>query len=174
MTEANIMSLTSDGMRDIMQLVGYRVETFAGPDGATQLRSATNGVPFMLRFGNRFAADPSGYADATLTAVLQLQAPLPWDALNQWNSSKRFSRLHQNGNLLVLEKDLIVVGGVSRENLRAQVEIWDRVVQELLHYLRAVLGLPSDAGGAKSADGVAAPVTVPGNPASPQPTGRPA
>jgi hypothetical protein len=33
--------------------------------------------------------------------------------------------------------DVSVLGGVTPQHVRAQVEIWDRLVQELHHYLRS-------------------------------------
>ena len=41
------------------------------------------------------------------------------------------------GVFLVLELDVIVAGGVSENYLRATTELWDRLLQEFLLFLRA-------------------------------------
>ncbi|HHM8115130.1 TPA: YbjN domain-containing protein, partial [Pseudomonas aeruginosa] len=37
---------------------------------------------------------------------------------------------------LVMEMDVIVAGGVSLANLRSHIELWDRLLQEFIAYLR--------------------------------------
>jgi hypothetical protein len=144
MTETIVLSFTPAALREVMQQAGYRVEALSDQTGATQLRSATNGVQFLVRFGNRFADESDAHVDAVLTTVLRLQAALPPALINQWNASRRFARLHGGEGSLALEMDISVVGGVSSNHLRAQIEIWDRMVQELLHYLRTVLASATD------------------------------
>lgn len=64
---------------------------------------------------------------------------------------------------LVLEMDVVALGGVQTGNLRAQTEIWDRLVQELIAYLRAELPKL-----AKSAP-IAEPAAREADPAAPEP-----
>ena len=56
---------------------------------------------------------------------------------DRWNVEKRFARLSVQGVFLVLELDVIVAGGVSETYLRATTELWDRLLQEFLLFLRA-------------------------------------
>ncbi|HID9853408.1 TPA: YbjN domain-containing protein, partial [Pseudomonas aeruginosa] len=49
---------------------------------------------------------------------------------------RRFGRLSQQGEFLVMEMDVIVAGGVSPANLRSHIELWDRLLQEFIAYLR--------------------------------------
>lgn len=139
MPDANILSLTAERLRDVLQQAGYRTEIMTDQAGARHLRSATNGLAFTVGFGNRLASVDETYVDATFVSVLQVDGQLPLDLVNRWNGARRFSRLHLGQGLLILEMDFSVVGGVSAEHLRAQVEIWDRLVQELFHYLRSEL-----------------------------------
>jgi hypothetical protein len=39
-------------------------------------------------------------------------------------------------NFLVLDMDVVMFGGVTASHLRAQIEIWDRLIQELVPFLR--------------------------------------
>lgn len=156
MSETIIATLTLDSLRDVLQQAGYRVETATDPvANVPYLRSATSGLAFDIRPGNRFAAEAEGsFADIAFVAVLQVQGDLPPGLVNGWNAARRFSRLQLSGSFLALCMDVSVVGGVTRGHLRAHIEIWDRLAQELIAYLRDGLRKPiaangADAGGAK-------------------------
>jgi hypothetical protein len=72
-----------------MQLAGYRVETMTDPVASSEyLRSATSGLPFDVRPGNRLAGNSdNSFLDAALVAVLQVQGELPLEIVNRWNAS---------------------------------------------------------------------------------------
>jgi hypothetical protein len=61
------------------------------------------------------------------------------DIVNRWNTLRRFGRLHLNPGLLLLTMDVSAVGGVTRDHLRANLEIWDRLLPDLVAYLREEL-----------------------------------
>jgi hypothetical protein len=147
MSGALISALTLDGLRDILQQSGFRVETATDPAAsAAYLRSATGGIAFDIRPGNRIAADDGdNFADVAFIALVQIQGPMQPDLVNGWNVARRFSRLQPNGSLLALSIDVSVAGGVTQDHLRAQVEIWDRLAQELIVYLREQLRNPAPA-----------------------------
>jgi Putative bacterial sensory transduction regulator len=132
-----INMLTLEGVRESFQNAGYRVETLTDPVANVQyLRSATAGLGFDIRMGNRGPGNEQGFADLTLVAPLQVQGELPLDIVNRWNATRRFGRLQLNHPFLVFCLDICVAGGVTQSNLRAQIEIWDRLIQELIAYLR--------------------------------------
>jgi hypothetical protein len=118
-----------------MQLAGYRVETMTDPVASSEyLRSATSGLPFDVRPGNRLAGNSdNSFLDAALVAVLQVQGELPLDIVNRWNASRRFARLQLSPPLLVLTHDVSVAGGVGQNHLR------DHLIQQLVGYLREEL-----------------------------------
>jgi hypothetical protein len=128
-----------EGLRERFQEAGYRVESLADAAGATVLRSATGGMPFDIRPGSRFpdAGDGSArYADMTLRALLMVRGVLPLELINVWNNSRRFGRLHLDQGFLILDLDVSVMGGIDAAHLRAQIELWDRLVHDLITYLR--------------------------------------
>ena len=144
-----IIKLTLDSLRDAFQSAGYRIEVVTDPVANVQyLRSATSGLAFDIRPGNRFAGEEQGFADVTLVAPLQVQGELPLEVVNRWNAMRRFGRLQLSPPFLVFATDICVAGGVAPNNLRAQIEIWDRLVQELVGYLREQLSKLGTAGGA--------------------------
>jgi hypothetical protein len=157
MSDAVIETITADQLRDLMQHAGFRVEAFDLPDRAPALRSATAGIPFEVRFGTRLTADGQRYVDFTLIAALRVEGELARDIPNAWNSSKRFSRLHVVQNFLLLDMDIGLFGGVTAAHLRAQIEIWDRVLQELVPFLRDQVRGTQTANGAAIDAGTSAP-----------------
>lgn len=144
--------LTSDLLRDALQSAGYRVNQATASDGANVLVSATNGLPFEVRLLNRLPertetgrpdAEPPtadvAFADAAFRAALRVQGELPLALVNQWNVTHRFARLCLNAPWLLLDMDVVALGGVAPAALRAQVEIWDRLLPELIAWLRVEL-----------------------------------
>jgi hypothetical protein len=163
-----IQTINLDTLREIFQQAGYRVETVVDPiAGTPYLRSATAGLAFEIRPGNRLAGEDQGFADVAFTAVLQVQGELPLDLVNRWNATRRFARLQLSQAFLVLCMDVTVAGGVVPNHLRAHVEIWDRLVQELITYLRDELRQLG------SANGAAAPAAQAQAP-TPEPAREPA
>lgn len=138
MSDTPVIQLTLDSLRDVLQQVGYRVEEATDPvANVPYLRSATGGLAFDVRPGNRL---PDGsFVDVAFTAVLQVQGELPLDLVNRWNATRRFARLQLSQPFLVLTLDVSVAGGVMPNHIRAHIEIWDRLVQELIAYLREEL-----------------------------------
>jgi hypothetical protein len=137
MSDATITALTLESLRDLFQRAGYRVETLTDPvAGIAYLRSATNGLAFDIRPGNQIAGEEQSFIDVAMIAVLQVQGELPLDLVNRWNATRRFARLQLSPPFLALSLDCSVAGGVTPTNLRAQIEIWDHLVQQLVSYLR--------------------------------------
>jgi Putative bacterial sensory transduction regulator len=140
MSESIIDKLTLDGLRELIQLAGYRVEAMTDPvANIPYLRSATNGLPFDIRLGSRLAADERSFIDVALVAVLQVQGDLPLDLVNRWNATRRFARLQLSPPFLALSLDFSLAGGVTQTHLRAQIDIWDQLVQQLIVFLREEL-----------------------------------
>jgi hypothetical protein len=86
--------------------LGYRVEAVTDPvANLPYLRSATSGLAFDVRPGNRLADADDSFVDAAFTAVLQVQGELPLDLVNRWNATRRFARLQLSQQFLVLSLD---------------------------------------------------------------------
>jgi hypothetical protein len=138
-----ISTFTPAQLQALLQQQGYRVEVISDEAGGEQLRSATGGLTFYVRFGNRAEADNT-YVDATIYAGLRVQGELPFEVINRWNVNRRFCRLQRSGEVLVLEMDLSAVGGVSQRHLLAMTEIWDRLAQDLIRHLKESMQPPSE------------------------------
>jgi hypothetical protein len=157
MPDTVITTLTLDSLRETLQQAGYRVEQVTDPvANVPYLRSATGGLAFDIRPGNRIAG-ADAFVDAAFTAILQVQGELPLDLVNRWNATRRFARLQLSHPFLVFCLDVSVAGGVTPSHLRAHIEIWDRLVQELIAYLRDELPKLAPANGANPAAASAVP-----------------
>lgn len=132
-----IESVNSALLTEVLQSAGYRTNEVE-QNGVVQLLSASQGVGFALRFGNVGKA-PGEYLDFTLSTTLRLEGVLPDGLVAQWNQSRRFSRLTEQSGFLVLDMDVPIAGGVMRDYLQASLELWDRLLQEFLLYLRHVI-----------------------------------
>ena len=131
--------VTFESLRDVLQTSGYRAELLPIAGSTPLLRSATGGLPFEVRFENPLPGQDTLYADVMFIAGLQVTGDFPLDVVNRWNNRKRFSRLYLNKGYLLLSMDVVAAGGVTIDHLRAQIGIWDLLIQELLPYLRTAL-----------------------------------
>ncbi|KAA0942772.1 MULTISPECIES: YbjN domain-containing protein [unclassified Pseudomonas] len=128
-----ITSVTPQSLTELLQEAGYRVNQ-TEQNGIVQLLSASQGIGFAVRFGNP-AAEQSSYVDFTYSCALRVQGQLPEGLAQVWNASRRFARLSLQGEFLLMEMD-VVVAGVGATHLRSQLELWDRLLQEFIVYLR--------------------------------------
>jgi hypothetical protein len=140
MSATTYRSVTPENLRDLLQAMGYPVDLAKGQGDMPILRSATSGLAFEIRFLNP-AQDGKGYADMTFLAALPLlDGRSPLEIANRWNASMRFARLQVNNRYLVLAMDVIALGGVQRDHLVTQIEVWDRLLQQVRPFLRDAIG----------------------------------
>ena len=159
-TETIITQVTVQTLRAAFQDAGYRVEELNDPvANLPYLRSATGGMPFEIRPGNRLPTETDGYVDVGLIAVFQVQGELPLNIVNRWNATRRFGRLQLSAPLLVLHFDISVAGGVTSRYLRTQLELWDHLIQQLIAYLRDELQKQPATGPTGAASSDATPKT---------------
>lgn len=136
MAEAQIMSVTPEGISELLQSAGFRAERRDDPSGLPIIGSATGGIAFNVRLGNRAAPPAEGFLDFTYLTVIKIEGDFPVDRVNEWNRTKRFARLHKSGEFIVLDMDVVAVAGVTERHLRATLDLWDRLLQELMAWLR--------------------------------------
>jgi len=104
-------------------------------DGVVRLHSASHGVGFQVLWGNAQAKDQ--YADFTFSCPLRVQGgELPTGLLTEWHRTKRFARVSQHGDFVVLEMDVVAAGGVSPNHLVVAAQIWTQMMGQFFLYLR--------------------------------------
>lgn len=131
---ALIQALSTEGLQTFLQSMGYRV-TLSLQEDNQQLLSAAQGIGFAIRPGNPAATDGE-FIDYTFSCALRVQGEIPPTLANNWNTLKRFARFSVQGPFIVLEMDVVLAGGISERYLRATTELWDRLLQELILFLR--------------------------------------
>jgi Putative bacterial sensory transduction regulator len=137
MADATIMAIDAGKLTEILQAMGFRAEAFEDANGAACLRSATSGVGFTIRFGNRALPPAEGFTDFTYIAVIKImEGQFPLSRINEWNQVRRFCKLHTRDDFLVLDLDVLVAGGVTEAYVRQTVGLWDRLIQDLVMFLR--------------------------------------
>lgn len=129
-----ITHVSPQSLTDVLQAAGYRVNQ-SEQNGIVQLLSASQGIGYAVRFGNP-ALEQGNFVDFTFSCVLRVQGELPEGVAEQWNATRRFARLSLQGEFLLMEMDVVVAAGVSNEHLRGNLELWDRLLQEFIVYLR--------------------------------------
>ncbi|MHC3924552.1 YbjN domain-containing protein [Alcaligenes nematophilus] len=148
-----IQSVSLKQLQELLQQMGYRV-TESEQAGNRQLLSASQGIGFALRLGNP-AHEADQALDYTLSCALRVQGEMPAGIESAWNIGKRFARLAVQGEFLVLEMDVIVAGGVAPSYLQATAELWDRLLQEFLLFLRQHAAANNEAQSADKGEAVA-------------------
>ncbi|CAH0211024.1 hypothetical protein DMX03_21875 [Pseudomonas koreensis] len=129
-----ITHVSPQSLTDVLQAAGYRVNQ-SEQNGIVQLLSASQGIGYAVRFGNA-ALEQGNFVDFTFSCALRVQGDLPQGVAEQWNATRRFARLSLQGEFLLMEMDVVVAAGVSNEHLRGNLELWDRLLQEFIVYLR--------------------------------------
>ncbi|MFJ4374851.1 YbjN domain-containing protein [Pseudomonas japonica] len=129
-----IETVSADSLTTLLQDAGCRVNR-TEQNAVVQLLSASQGVGYAVRFGNR-AVEQGQFLDFTYSCALRIQGDLPEGLANLWNASRRYSRLSIQGEFLVLEQDVVVADGVTYKHLQGSLVLWDRLLQEFIVFLR--------------------------------------
>lgn len=152
MAQTEILETVSlDKVSDFLKAAGYRV-TQTEQNGLPLLMSASQGIGFQVRFGNPTEGKDEAFRDLTFACVLRVEGALPEGVVNGWNAARRFSRLSQQGAFLVLEMDVLLLGGVTESHLHACATVWDRLLQDFLLHLRQSAAANTNVSDAPEAD----------------------
>ncbi|MDX2310641.1 YbjN domain-containing protein [Pseudomonas sp. On1] len=136
MTEVTLIeTVSADSLTKLLQDAGCRVNR-TEQNAVVQLLSASQGVGYAVRFGNRALNQDGEFLDFTFSCALRIQGELPAGLAERWNATRRFARLSVQGEFLVMEKDVVVADGVSEKHLLGSLLLWDRLLQEFIVYLR--------------------------------------
>jgi hypothetical protein len=127
-------SIDGRAVGDIVTLAkGYgdaTLETQA--DGNPRIAGSANGIPYQLFFLN---CSSGACEDLNFYAGFSNVKPA-MDAMNAWNRDKRFGRAYLDSDLdAVVEYDINLEYGVSRDNLNAAFGVWSLLVGEFAEYV---------------------------------------
>ncbi|MDF3835952.1 YbjN domain-containing protein [Cupriavidus basilensis] len=129
-----LMAVTPDQVSGAIKAAGCAV-TLIEQDGVVRLHSASHGVGYQVLWGNAIA--PDAYLDFTLSCPLRVQGgSVPEAVLGDWHRGKRFARVAQHGEFLVLEMDVVVSGGVGPDYLTVAMQLWTQMMGQFFLHLR--------------------------------------
>jgi len=149
-----IKTVSAETLSALLKDAGYRVSQ-TEQNGVTQLLSAAQGIGFAVRLGNKQPGSQAEHIDFSFGCLLRTEGTVPAELIDSWNRTKRFCRLAKFDQFLALEMDVTVAGGVAQDHLRANVELWDRLLQEFILHLKQPL--PTAAAGAAAPANALAP-----------------
>ena len=136
MADNVVLSITPERLADLFQAGGYKAEIFVAPEGTTHLRSATGGMLFSVRFGNHVSRPAEGYVDFTYVTLIKVDGKFSMNRINDWNRQRRFARLQKTDDYLVMDMDVVLIGGVTDTHLGATLSLWEHLLQQLATFLR--------------------------------------
>ncbi|WP_454757618.1 YbjN domain-containing protein [Cupriavidus campinensis] len=133
-TPTLLQTVTPEQVADAIKAAGCAV-TVIEQEGVPRLHSASHGVGFQVLWGN--AAAPGEYVDFTLSCPLRVQGgTLPEGVVAEWHRSRRFARVAQHGEFVVLEMDVMVSGGVAPTYLGVAMQLWVQMMGQFFLHLR--------------------------------------
>ena len=132
---AAAQTLDGSAVDDIVAIAkGYGDATLETQDnGQPRIAGNVNGIPYQVFFLN--CSDDGACEDLNFYAGFAGVKPA-MDAMNAWNRDKRFGRAYLDSDLdAVIESDLNLEYGVSRDNLNAAFGVWSLVLAEFAGYV---------------------------------------
>jgi len=134
-TSELLYTVTPEQVSEAIKTAGCSV-TALEHNGVAHLHSASQGVGFQVLWGN--AAPVAGqFLDFTMSCPLRVQGGvLPPGLIADWHRNKRFARIVEHGEMISLEMDVIVVGGVGKTNLSMTVQLWTQMMGQFFLHLR--------------------------------------
>lgn len=129
-----LYAVTPEHVADAIKAAGCAVTT-TGQEDNVQLHSASHGIGYQVLWGNRLANGQ--YLDFTLSCPLRVQGgTLPAGLLSEWHRTRRFARVAEHGDFVVLEMDVVVSGGVGPEYLPVALQLWTQMMGQYFLHLR--------------------------------------
>jgi len=145
-----LVAVTPEQVSEAIKSAGCSV-TALEHNGVAHLHSASQGVGFQVLWGNA-AAQQRQFIDFTISCPLRVQGGvLPPGLIAEWHRNKRFARIVEHGEMIALEMDVIVAGGVSKGNLSMTFQLWTQMMGQFFLHLRNFAAQEADAAPAAEA-----------------------
>ena len=122
---ANVTADNPAALAEVLRAMGYRAELTTDDQGDPKIVSATGGSNFRIYFYGCTAN--VNCTSIQFAAGFDLTNGSTLEVMNAWNTAKRYSQAYlDNEQDPLIEMDVnLAFGGVSEENFRDNLEIWD-------------------------------------------------
>lgn len=139
-----LAAVTPEQVSEAIKSAGCSV-TALEHNGVAHLHSASQGVGFQVLWGNA-AAEAGQFVDFTMSCPLRVQGGvLPPGLIAEWHRNKRFARIVEHGEMIALEMDVIVAGGVGKNHLSMTFQLWTQMMGQFFLHLRNFAAQETDA-----------------------------
>lgn len=135
MSDNLISRVTSDLLAEILGECGWR-GALEGSGETLRIVSAVNDVNFNIYFGTK-CIDGDGWTDFTISAPFVIDQEISSVLGAFWNRRNRFARVYRTDTQILIDMDVIVAGGVSRDHLAYQFAVWSDLTRLFLRHLKA-------------------------------------
>jgi hypothetical protein len=124
---------TADELADYMRELGYRAQLTSDSDGDPLIKSAADGINFLVFF----YGSPKKNFSAQFSAGFTMQDPrVPITTINEWNRTKRWGKaLLDREQDPVIKLDFAILDGVTKSQFEYYLGMWVGVLSSYVEHI---------------------------------------
>jgi hypothetical protein len=131
-----ILGVNPDEMQKILQDIGYRAEILKNDEGKRRIRTRIGSWNVTLNF---YSCDDNETSckSVGLRTFFTNDTKKTATFANDWNRTKRFSKAYiDNDNDVNIEFDMLFRNGVTKENIRAYLDVYEDQLKEFVEAIK--------------------------------------
>jgi hypothetical protein len=131
-----VLSVNPEEMQKILQDIGYRAEILKNDEGKRRIRTRIGSWNVTLNF---YSCDDSETSckSVGLRTFFTNDTKKTAAFANDWNRTKRFSKAYiDNDNDVNIEFDMLFRNGVTKENIRAYLDVYEDQLKEFVEAIK--------------------------------------
>jgi hypothetical protein len=131
-----ILGVNPEEMQKILQDIGYRAEILKNDEGKRRIRTRIGSWNVTLNF---YSCDDNETSckSVGLRTFFTNDTKKGAAFANDWNRTKRFSKAYiDNDNDVNIEFDMLFRNGVTKENIRAYLDVYEDQLKEFVEAIK--------------------------------------
>lgn len=134
---AQMGGVSGPQVRDLLLSARYRAELLTDEHGDPVVRTAMEGVQVSVVFYGCSKDTPRICQSLQFGTGFDTHGEITLRKLNEWNSSRRFLKTFlDNDNNVITALDVLIIGGVSPDNLKADFLDYDNLMGDFLKFIK--------------------------------------
>lgn len=130
--------ISGEEMKALLQRYGYKAELTKDEGGDPKIMSAASGAKFVVFFYDCNEARSRTCTTIQFSVAYNLDEKVSAATVNDWNREMLYGRLYlDDDGDPVLDHDIILTGGVSEENLKANLVQWESMISDYRKHIHA-------------------------------------